>query len=324
MNFTTKNKIELKDTLVPDIFITEYMPKMTTNSIKIYLYLLKENKNESQEINEKVVETELKLTPGQMYDAINELIKYGILDKSDDLYILKNLKEVEIERKYTLNIEKKRGKYESEKDKLRTDAIISISKSCFDGNMPSFWFTEISRMFQEHNFDEEVMFSLFEICKNKLTQAYVTKVADSWARAGVRNYEQLESYTKSYQDISKLENKLKKELRLNRSFIEEEFKMLTTWYNTYKFDEEIILYALKKAIGKNNPIQYIDKVLKSWYESKFKTINQIIASEQVATTVETDSDKSVVKVKKTQYKKDVSKGYEERQYAIADLNEFYN
>ena len=40
MLFDSYKSILYSDTLVPDIFITEYMPLMDSNSVKVYLYCL--------------------------------------------------------------------------------------------------------------------------------------------------------------------------------------------------------------------------------------------------------------------------------------------
>ncbi len=324
MNFVSKSKLDLKDTLVPDIFIVEYMPKLSTNSIKIYLYLLHAYKKENENLDYNYIQDELSLTQVEMYDSINELIKYGIVSKTEEEYVLRNLKEIEIERKYTLNIERKRGKIEIEKDKKRTEAILAINQMYFNSTMPTTWITEIANIFEKYYFDEDVMIALFEICKDKINKNYINTVASNWFRAGVKTYEELEKYNKSYKEITKIETFLKKELRINRPFINDEFKLLSTWYNDFSYNVEIIKYALSKSTGKSNPLQYMHSILTSWHNKQFKTIDDVKSED---TPKQSISSKQEVKIestkatKKSYAKRDQFKDYEQREY---DLDQFYN
>lgn len=323
MKFVSKNNLDLKDTPISDLFITDYMPKLNNNAVKIYLYLIYANK-QAVELEEKNIQDILMLTNVQMYDSLNELLKYNLLIKNENEYIIKDLKEVEIEKKYSPKIEPKKGKYATERDERRTEAILAINELYFDSNMPTVWFSDISLWFEKYMFDEDVMIALFNICKEKLYKGYIEKVADTWFKAGVKSYESLEEYWTWSEEIKKTERKLSRLLRLNRNLIDSEYKLVTTWVIDYRYNLPIIEYALSKTVGKLNPIQYMHTILTEWHKKKYNSLEDIKQNESVYQTKIDLFDKQEItkQNKKVSNKKEKFKDYEQRTYE--DLDEYYS
>ena len=48
-----------------------------------------------------------------------------------------------------------------------------------------------------------------------------------------------------------------------------------TWTYTYKFNDEIIDYAIDLSVGKTNGMQYANAILTGWYDKGLKTLEEI-------------------------------------------------
>ena len=76
------------------------------------------------------------------------------------------------------------------------------------------WYTDISAMFENYSFSEEVMIALFHYCQERkaLNKKYVHAVAESWFNGGVKTFEQLEDFLENYDNIQKIKQKITKAL----------------------------------------------------------------------------------------------------------------
>ncbi|MEG0073768.1 MAG: DnaD domain protein [Clostridia bacterium] len=319
MKFISKNNLRLSDTQIPDLFITDYMQKLNDNAIKVYLYILYAEKN-AKSLEEKDIINTLLIKPVELETALNELVKYNLLIKTEKEYIIKDIKEKEIDKVYIPRIEPKRGKAATERDTTRVLAMQAINTSYFNGTMPAYWFTEIGLWFEKYMFDEEVMIALFNYCyeKNAMSKNYIEKVVEGWNRAGVRTFNQLEEYFEISDKLFKIENKVIKALRMQRQMTQGELNLLKNWVIQYNYTFDIIEYAISKALGKGNPIMYVNGIIENWNTTGYKTLEEIkIASEKAQEEIKKNAVKTSVKKEKTAK----FKGYE-RNYQ--DMSEFYD
>lgn len=299
MFFESYKSILYSDTLVPDIFINEYMPSMDGDCVKIYihcLFLSKYNKYATvKELSKK-----LDIDINKVKDALIYLESIGVISRKENSssIILNDLKEKEIKKMYRLKTTSTPDEaiLSSERNKKRNSIISAINNKFFQGIMPPSWYTDIDAWFDKYNFEEDVMFTLFQYCYEHggLSKNYIIKVADTWHSHNIRNSFDLDNYSIQYEKFKSIRGKIVKKLRINRNLTEYENTYVENWVEDYKYDFDIIELALKKTSKKTNPsFEYLNTIIKDWHENGLKTKEDII-SYDIGKTRNTASKKTKV------------------------------
>ena len=314
MRFLANNKMELSDTQVPDIFIYEYMNQLDFNSLKLYLYVLNINKSK-KEITLDNIAKMICVSRDELNKAFNLLEEKGLFIKTEKEYIVRDLKEIEIEKIYDPKLEKCK-KNKKKNDPEREKLFKAINTTFFGGSISTSWYIDINKYIEKYNFDNDVILGLFTTCqkKNKLFNNYVSTVASQWNSAGIKTEDDLNEHIEKQTKLLKVESKIKNFLRRNNNLTAIEMKYVSTWINEYKFDYSIIEKALMTTSGKSNPLVYANKVLQNWSNKGVKTEEDI--------TMLTNKPKEVI-VNPTQFKKNkTNSNFEERSYN--NLNDLFD
>jgi DnaD/phage-associated family protein len=283
MLFENLGSILYSDTLVPDVFISEYLPTMDGDQVKVYLhclFLCKYNKNVStDEISSKLCLSEKKT---------EEILKFlevlGVIGITRGKIVIIDLKNKEINRLYkpkiTSNPDDASSNYE--KNSSRIKMLKTINQQFFQGIMSPSWYMEIDSYFERYGFSEEVIYALFSHCNNKkiLNKPYVSKVAESWYSKDIKTFMQLENHFARYHKNMSMSRKIAKKLNLSRELTVYEQDFIDKWINDYGYDFDVIELALIKTTGKAYPsIKYIDGILKSWHSLGYKNVEDINSHE---------------------------------------------
>ncbi|MCX7841933.1 MAG: DnaD domain protein [Clostridia bacterium] len=284
MYFESYKSILYSDTLVPDIFISEYMPSMDGNCTKVYLYCLflsKYNKKVSAEEIAKAIG----IDASKVRDALIYLSNVGIISWKEDHVLINDIKEKEIKKIYRLKTTSspEEAVHSSERNKRRNCIITAINNNFFQGVMAPSWYTDIDAWFDRYRFDEDVMYALFQHCYNHkgLSKQYIVKVADSWSSKGIKNSFDLDAYSIEYQKFKEVKLKIVKKLKRKDFLTEYEDEYIEKWVMDYKYDFDIIDLALKKTTAISRPsFDYVNKILATWHEKGLRTKEDIIAYER--------------------------------------------
>ena len=190
MYFQEYKSILYSDTLVPDIFISEYLPSMPCEQVKVYLYCLflsKHNKNATTEDMSKKLEMDY----DAVSNAISAIINLGIMERKDNTLKIVDLKEKEINKIYRRKTTStpEEAILSSERSTKRRETIKAINDNFFQGVMSPSWYTTIDAWFDKYNLLEELMYSLFQHCYDYtgLSPSYTKKVAYNWHSKNILN-----------------------------------------------------------------------------------------------------------------------------------------
>lgn len=287
MFFESYKSIIYSDTLVPDIFINEYMPTMDGDYVKIYIHCLFLSKhNKFATVKDLAKKLDIEVT--KVKDALIYLESLGIITRKEtnsNSILLTDIKEKEINKLYRLKTTStpEEAILSSERNKKRNEIITVIKNKFFQGLMSPSWYTDIDAWFDRYQFEEDVMFALFQYCydHNGLSKNYIIKVADSWHSKGIKNSFDLDNYSMEYQNFKDVKGKIIKKLKLSRNLTEYEDKFVEKWINEYKFNFSIIELCLKKTTAKTNPnFNFLDSVISEWHTNGMKTEEDIIVYEK--------------------------------------------
>ncbi|HOK42402.1 MAG TPA: DnaD domain protein [Thermoclostridium caenicola] len=286
MHFEAVKDILFSDTLVPDIFISDIMPNLPADAVKVYLYCLFLSKY-GKEARPEDLAAKLGMSVDAVYATFTILEKEELILRTPQVITLIDLKDREVSRLY-------RKKTSSDADEAvsrtamnirRNQCVDSINKMFFQGIMAPSWYTTIDHWFETFRFDEDVMVSLFKYCydRNALNARYIEKVGATWAARGITNHWELEKYMELCEKVNELGKQIAMKLRLNRKLTSYEERYLETWINEYGYGMDIIDLALEKTTGKTNPnFKYIHGVLTGWHKDGLRTREQILAASQAA------------------------------------------
>lgn len=284
MNFESVNKILYSDTLLPDIFVTEYMPSMDGDFVKVYIYcvfLSKYNKFATIEELSKKLNIEISKTK----KAITYLENFGAMKWSNDKIILSDLKEKEINKIYRMkkNSTPEEALFSSKRNKRRNRIISAINNNFFQGLMSPSWYTNLDCWFDRFKFDEDVMYTLFQHCYDHkgLSPNYIEKVAENWYSKNIKTAFDVDKYYIEYEKMKNIRTNIIKKLKLSRRLTQYEDEFIEKWVIKYKYKFDIIELALKKTTGKTNPnFKYIDAILTDWYKKGFRLVEEIMVYEK--------------------------------------------
>jgi len=261
-------------TELPDVFFTEYLSQASSDSIKVYLYMLFLSK-----YNKDIKVNDMSKALALPYNIIQESIKYwetqGVLTKKTNGYIVNNIQEIELHKLYSPKVTQSKEELEkSAQNQTRGKAIEHINNHCFNGVMSPSWYNDISLWFKKYSFDDQVMIALFEYCFNRsaLHRNYIQTVADAWAKNNIKNYNDLETYYEKQESMSKIKKSISKKLGLIRPLTQYEEAYIEKWIVDYKYDLNIIEIALKKTTSKSNPnFEYLNKLISDWFDRNLKS-----------------------------------------------------
>ncbi|MGI6668193.1 MAG: DnaD domain protein [Acetivibrionales bacterium] len=325
MVFNENLSLLYSDILVPDIFISEYMPSLESDFVKVYLYCIFLCKHKITSSAEDMAKR-LELRTERVKEALSRLESLGLIKRSadSDIVNLVDLKEREIKKLYRLKTTSSPADagLSSERSKKRSRLISSINNAFFQGVMSPSWYTDIDAWFDKYQFEEDVMYALFKHCYdyNGLSRQYISKVADNWHSKKIRNSFDLDRYFMEIQRIKDIRGKIMKKLRKQGYLTEYEEEYLEKWVCEYGYDFSVIELALRRTTSAVNPsFEYINRILTNWHEKGYKTREEILAAE------ETDKKKTPG-TRKSRARESAApqKGnFEQRQYTDEDLEKLY-
>jgi DnaD/phage-associated family protein len=284
MYFEAYKSILYSDTLLPDIFVTEYMPSMECDFVKIYIYCLFLSKYNKQASNEELSK-KLCMDISKVKDALIYLESIGAISRKEGGIVINDLKEREIKKMYRLKNTStpEEAALSMERNKRRNKIITAINNAFFQGLMSPSWYTDIDAWFDKYQFEEDVMYALFQHCYDHkgLTKSYITKVADNWYSKNIKNSFDLDRYFMEYQKLKDIRIKIVKKLKKQSFLTEYEEAYIEKWVMEFGYDFDIIELALKKTTAIASPnFEYINKIVTGWYENGLKTREEIIAFEK--------------------------------------------
>ncbi len=280
MQFEVVKDILLSDTLVPDIFLSDIMPRLPSDAVKVYLYCIFLSKYKKEARPEDLA-AKLGLSADTVNAIFQLLEREGLILRTPNLISLTDIKENELNRIY-------KRKTTSDGDAAvsqtainikRNQCIDSINKMFFQGLMAPSWYNAIDQWFTTYHFDEDVMVSLFKTCydSNALNIGYIEKVGRTWSLKGITNHWELEKYMETYEQTKTIGKTILQKLRLRRPLQAYEEDQIGVWLNDYGYDIAMIEEALKLTVGKSNPFKSAHTILTNWNKDGIKNIEQLKA-----------------------------------------------
>lgn len=291
-------------TIVPNIFIDQFMPSANGAYVKVYLYLLRCFMGNCPEVTISSIADRLDNTEKDIIRALNywekqklltltrnlqkEITAISLVDlstvanesapSSNDLDTELDEAELSI---HTENSPALRPTYSPEKiDELKENDEIKwtmrIVEIYLNRPLKPMDLQLILYLYNELHFSAELIMYLYEYCisKGKKNTSYIEAVALTWAREGIDTEEKAKEATTAYNEHFNCVNKA---FGLNRAPGQIERQYITKWVEVFGFSDEIITEACNRTILRTQrpDFKYADKILETWFKNNVKSNNDI-------------------------------------------------
>ena len=268
------------ETMIPDIFFSEYLSNLPGDYLKIYMYLIFLSKY-GKDIKLNDLSKKLNIPLKSINDGIKFLEENKLIVRKANGYIIVDLQEATLHNLYTPNLTMSKEKVEqTAKNKSRVKAIEHINNMYFQGIMGPSWYNDIDLWFRKYGFDEQVMIALFDYCYNRsaMHRNYVQTVAEAWASNKVKTWNDLDAYYQKQEGLNKIKKSISKKLGKHNGLTQYEEAYIENWVVNFGYDMDVIEIALKRTTFKQNPtFEYINNIISDWHERNLKTPAEINA-----------------------------------------------
>ena len=291
------------ETMLPDIFFSEYLTALPGEYLKIYLYLVFLSKY-GKDIKLNDLSKKLNIPLKTINDGMKTLEENGLILKKTTGYIVIDLQESTLNQLYKPNLTMSKEKVEqTAKNQARAKVIDHINNMYFQGIMGPSWYNDIDLWFTKYEFDEQVMIALFDYCykRSALHRNYIQTVAEAWSTNKIKTWNDLDQYYEKRENLNKYEKTISKKLgKYNLTQYEKAY--IENWVLNFGYDMNIIEIALKRTTLKQNPtFEYINNVITDWHDRNLKTPAQVQAFLEERKKQEKSTKELKAKVNKTTY-----------------------
>jgi DnaD/phage-associated family protein len=275
-------------TLIPNLFIEDYMPNADGNFVKVYLLGLLEA-TEHSSISGDQLSSKLGIIESDIIKAWEYWESMGLVTISKsgsdivniefaNLFDINNVNKKLLPSGSAYTPEFIHSKLNNPKLKDMFESIEKLVGRMLSPKEISMYLSWID----DYGFTPEVITLLTEYCKskNKVDTRYIEKVAIAWHDANIKTAEDAQKSIAQYE--GRFDN-----FRLVLDFLglkENEImkpqeELLDKWFNTWGFNLEMVLEACKIcSLRINEPnFSYIDGILSNWYKKGVKVIKDIEA-----------------------------------------------
>lgn len=139
-------------------------------------------------------------------------------------------------------------------------------------------------MFDYAGLPADVIIMIIEYCVSidKANLRFIEKTAYSWADKGIDSHQKVSEYIASISAKKDLEDKIKRIFEIwERSLTSKQKEFANIWISEWEISDELLKFAYEKCIDNTSKLSfpYINKILSNWNENGFKTVNDVLNSE---------------------------------------------
>ena len=254
-------------TLVDNLFITELLPNLESDEIKIYIYGQYLCMNQSKDNSLEEMGKALGVAPSKIVETFqffedNGLVKIKSKMPLEVEYLcLKN--QNQLPKKY------KTGKYSDFSSHLQT---LFPSRMLTPNE-----FNEYFGFLENYAMDQDALLMVVQFCIDTKGETvrypYVLTIAKDWASQGVKTVEDVEIKLNDFETQSELMRKVLVALNRKGAADLEEKQMLINWTTNLGFNQEAIICAAKSS--KSKTFKALDAKLNEFYKLSIFTEQEI-------------------------------------------------
>ena len=279
-----RTELLISDTLVPDIFITQYAQELTKDALCMYLWLLMSYGD--REFTKEDIKSFTVLSESDSEKYAAELISHDLLlTKDNKIFRMTDLKKNEVDS-YVKAVVARDNADPSLKlcadEESRNVLAGSINKTFYTGKMSYMFYRLVDKCLYEYGFDPTVVYSLFEEGRDQKMHLKVNAMYDlaqTWSKKGYNTPDKLTAY---YDRKSQREKYIALMGRLTRTRINGvDIERIEKWIDKYNTPLELAEYAFRvnADFRSNVNLKHVDDKLTEWYAAGIEEIDKAMAYE---------------------------------------------
>lgn len=261
---------------IPAIILSDSFKEINGDYLKVILLIFK---NPDKEYSVNLLSKLLGLSEATTKDAIEYWISRNVL---------KTPNENEIKREIKPNIvvgdkirQQDNGMIDNELKFLFDNAQKILSR-----NMTSTDVRILKNIYESYNLPVDVILMVIAYCvkQGKNSIKYIENECMIWYNNGVSSSAKAEEFLLYKEKQSVFERQVREIFKLNdMSFKSNEQMCIDKWYNNFKYGKDIIALAYERAIPyvSRPTIAYTNTILANWNQKGFRTVDDILASENI-------------------------------------------
>ena len=273
-------------TLVPDFFLDNYMPDADGEYVKIYLYLLRCLKSETQELSVSLIADKFDHTENYICRALRYWEKMKLLkleyDSSENLTGVYMLDGTPLSAPQAKVPEKKPSSERIPADLLSPQEAQQLLFICEQYLGKTLSSREVAQILDFHDslgFSPELIEYLIEYCVSGGHKSihYIEGTARGWHENGIRTVSQARQQTTTY---NRAYFKILKAFGIsNRNPVDVEIVFMDKWMKSCGFSLELITEACSRTMAAiHQPsFEYADKILSEWKKQNVVSLSDLKA-----------------------------------------------
>lgn len=311
------HRLSRNQTILPDVFLDEYMPNADGTALKVYLYLIRQAHAQERTADFSGILSLLSITEEELDSALSFWEQAGLLSftfrKERGKERIQNIELLRIlplsENKGAQQLFEKNKSAESsdpEEEPLKAAAppknpelsadrmkalesnsearqILFITEQYLGKPLSRTDMRRILYLYDELHFSLDLIDYLIEYCvaKGKKSLNYIETVGLAWHRQGIRTPEAAKAAVNlagsQHYQIFKFFG-----IR-SHDPVPAEIQLMDKWLKDYGFSSEIIEEAARRTLEKtgNPSLPYADRILSDWAKEKVHRMDDILKLDEV-------------------------------------------
>lgn len=279
-----RNEMLLSDTPVPDVFIVCHMHELSSDALKLYLWLMM-NYGVNRVFEQESLKEYSYLNTSESSTALAEMLARDLVARkgSDGFYLLdlKQREAMEYARAYAARGVDTEGLGLSPDNKGRDVLAESISKTFYLGRCPYWCYRLIDKCLYEYSFDAPVVYKLFEEGRDQKFHTYYSRMealAKDWYNHGYTSTNRLGGF---YERKSRLNSVMKTMGRLTRRRLNGlDIERIQKWVDAMDVSPELAEYAFKcNEFRGDVKLKNVEDTLIVWHEAGISTVDKAMVYE---------------------------------------------
>lgn len=284
MSLGLKNRMSLHATVVSDEFIDDYMAAANGEYVKVFLYLLR---HEKEDITVSAIADALNHTEADVKRALTYWREAGLLseeaaESAEEEQPVKAVRESAVTAPFPSLAEVPEPGDSCERlERLSEDEEFSALLYAVQQYMGK-TFTQIecekfAFFYDGLKMSGDLLEFLAEYCAGSghLNIRYIEKVAINWYQLGIKTREEARDYTMRYsRDVSAV---MKAFGITNRNPATAEQEYMKRWFREYGFDVALVTEACGRTIKATGAASfpYADRILTGWKSNEVRTLKDV-------------------------------------------------
>ncbi|MBO5850836.1 MAG: DnaD domain protein [Clostridia bacterium] len=258
-NFSKENTNSGK-ILLDNLFVSNYLPELNEEAVKVYLYGLYLCQNSSLDFDVTKMASTLSLSVDQVKDNFKYLEEYGLV-----LIVSKNPFTVNFIPVNDSGVKYKRYKPEKYEDLSKALQVI-ISERMISTTE----YSEYFNLLETTPLKPEAFLMIVKYCTDlkgaDISYKYIVTVVKDFVNRNITTEDLVEKELSNYNALTKEIGELFRTLKITRKQEVEDIQFYKKWCQKYSFEHEIILFTAKQSKIKN--LKTLDKTFDELYASK--------------------------------------------------------